>query len=308
MPREISLIFPGQGSQHLGMLSEELTHSHIDIINKSSDLLNFDIKSIINSDSDETLNKTSYTQPALLLTSYLYFLTFKKLSNIKPTLMAGHSLGEYSALVAADAIDFYDALKLVHRRGVLMEEAPNGLMAAIIGLDALVLHDICEEVSSQNNIVSCANLNSPMQTVIAGTDSAVSKVCDIAKEKGAKRSIKLNVSVASHCLLMQKPAEIFNEFLEQISIAKPSINVIQNYSGEISEDELTIKSNLIQQLTGSVKWSHTMSKLKESNSLVIECGPGKVLSGIAKSNEINDILFMSSSNFKSQFEELVWTI
>ena len=308
MPREISLIFPGQGSQHLGMLSEELTHSHIDIINKSSDLLNFDIKSIINSDSDETLNKTSYTQPALLLTSYLYFLTFKKLSNIKPTLMAGHSLGEYSALVAADAIDFYDALKLVHRRGVLMEEAPNGLMAAIIGLDALVLHDICEEVSSQNNIVSCANLNSPMQTVIAGSDSAVSKVCDIAKEKGAKRSIKLNVSVASHCLLMQKPAEIFNEFLEQISIAKPSINVIQNYSGEISEDELTIKSNLIQQLTGSVKWSHTMSKLKESNSLVIECGPGKVLSGIAKSNEIKDILFMSSSNFKSQFEELVWTI
>lgn len=305
MPREISLIFPGQGSQHLGMLSEELTHSYIDIINKSSDLLNFDIKSIINSDSDETLNKTSYTQPALLLTSYLYFLTFKKLSNIKPTLMAGHSLGEYSALVAADAIDFYDALKLVHRRGVLMEEAPNGLMAAIIGLDALVLHDICEEVSSQNNIVSCANLNSPMQTVIAGTDSAVSKVCDIAKEKGAKRSIKLNVSVASHCLLMQKPAEIFNEFLEQISIAKPSINVIQNYSGEISEDELTIKSNLIKQLTGSVKWSHTMSKLKESNSLVIECGPGKVLSGIAKSNEINDILFMSSSNFKSQFEELV---
>ena len=305
MPREISLIFPGQGSQHLGMLSEELTHSHIDIINKSSDLLNFDIKSIINSDTDETLNKTSYTQPALLLTSYLYFLTFKKLSNIKPTLMAGHSLGEYSALVAADAIDFYDALKLVHRRGVLMEEAPNGLMAAIIGLDALVLHDICEEVSSQNNIVSCANLNSPMQTVIAGTDSAVSKVCDIAKEKGAKRSIKLNVSVASHCLLMQKPAEIFNEFLEQISIAKPSINVIQNYSGEISEDELTIKSNLIQQLTGSVKWSHTMSKLKESNSLVIECGPGKVLSGIAKSNEIKDILFMSSSNFKSQFEELV---
>ena len=305
MPREISLIFPGQGSQHLGMLSEELTHSHIDIINKSSDLLNFDIKSIINSDSDETLNKTSYTQPALLLTSYLYFLTFKKLSNIKPTLMAGHSLGEYSALVAADAIDFYDALKLVHRRGVLMEEAPNGLMAAIIGLDALVLHDICEEVSSQNNIVSCANLNSPMQTVIAGTDSAVSKVCDIAKEKGAKRSIKLNVSVASHCLLMQKPAEIFNEFLEQISIAKPSINVIQNYSGEISEDELTIKSNLIQQLTGSVKWSHTMSKLKESNLLVIECGPGKVLSGIAKSNEIKDILFMSSSNFKSQFEELV---
>ena len=308
MPREISLIFPGQGSQHLGMLSEELTHSYIDIINKSSDLLNFDIKSIINADSDETLNKTSYTQPALLLTSYLYFLTFKKLSNIKPTLMAGHSLGEYSALVAADAIDFYDALKLVHRRGVLMEEAPNGLMAAIIGLDALVLHDICEEVSSQNNIVSCANLNSPMQTVIAGTDSAVSKVCDIAKEKGAKRSIKLNVSVASHCLLMQKPAEIFNEFLEQISIAKPSINVIQNYSGEISEDELTIKSNLIKQLTGSVKWSHTMSKLKESNSLVIECGPGKVLSGIAKSNEINDILFMSSSNFKSQFEELVWTI
>ena len=305
MPREISLIFPGQGSQHLGMLSEELTYSHIDIINKSSDLLNFDIKSIINSDTDETLNKTSYTQPALLLTSYLYFLTFKKLSNIKPTLMAGHSLGEYSALVAADAIDFYDALKLVHRRGVLMEEAPNGLMAAIIGLDALVLHDICEEVSSQNNIVSCANLNSPMQTVIAGTDSAVSKVCDIAKEKGAKRSIKLNVSVASHCLLMQKPAEIFNEFLEQISIAKPSINVIQNYSGEISEDELTIKSNLIKQLTGSVKWSHTMSKLKESNSLVIECGPGKVLSGIAKSNEINDILFMSSSNFKSQFEELV---
>ena len=306
MSREISLIFPGQGSQHLGMLTPNLLSNYKDIILESSDLLGFDFIKLINEDPDGLLNQTSFTQPALLLTSYLHFLNFKDITNIKPFVVAGHSLGEYTALVASNSIDFFDALNLVRNRGVLMESAPEGSMAAIMGLDVMTLKDICNlEENTSGLIVSCANLNSPIQTVIAGNSNAVSNVCEKAKEAGAKRAITLNVSVPSHCMLMDKPATLFNESLNKALISEPETKIIQNFSGDFSDSIELIKSNLVKQLTGSVKWVDVIDKIKNLDTLVIECGPGKVLQGIGRSNNLSDILISSDDNFKDNLKGLL---
>jgi len=304
MTRPISLLFPGQGSQATGMLSQDLISTYKDIIDEASNLTKIDFISLINNDPENCLNKTSFTQPALLLTSYLYFLKFKSIVNINPTYMAGHSLGEYSALVASDSIDFFDALELVHKRGLLMESAPKGLMAAIMGLELSNLKDICSSVQTQlESIVSCANLNSHSQTVIAGSELAVNRVCSIAKESGAKRAIVLNVSVASHCELMNEPASLFSDYLDKTNITIPSTNVIHNYSAETSRNESEIKKNLVNQLTSSVKWFETMDEIKKNDSIVIECGPGKVLQGLAKSNGISDILSITTDDFESKLKD-----
>ena len=306
MSREISLIFPGQGSQHLGMLTPNLLSNYKDLILESSDLLGFDFIKLINEDPDGLLNKTSFTQPALLLTSYLHFLNFKDITNIKPLVVAGHSLGEYTALVASNSIDFFDALNLVRNRGILMESAPEGSMAAIMGLDVKTLKDICSfEENTSGLIVSCANLNSPIQTVIAGNSNAVSNVCEKAKEAGAKRAITLNVSVPSHCMLMDKPATLFNESLNKALILEPETKIIQNFSGDFSDSIELIKSNLVKQLTGSVKWVDVIDKIKNLDTLVIECGPGKVLQGIGRSNNLSDILISSDDNFKDNLKGLL---
>ena len=306
MSRDIGLIFPGQGSQHLGMLTPDLISNYKDLIQESSDLLDFDFIKLINEDPSNKLNKTSFTQPALLLTSYLHFLKFKEITSIHPFIMAGHSLGEYSALVASNSINFFEALNLVRNRGLLMEAAPEGSMAAILGLDQITIEDICDlEQVKTGSIVSCANLNSSIQTVIAGNTDAVSNVCSAAKEAGAKRAITLNVSVPSHCMLMEKPASLFNKFIHNVSITEPSTKIIQNFSGDFSNNAELIKSNLVNQLTGSVKWVEIMNKIKELNLIVIECGPGKILQGIGRSNGISDILISSDENFKSHLKELI---
>ena len=306
MSREICLIFPGQGSQHLGMLTPNLLSNYKDLILESSDLLGFDFIKLINEDPDGMLNQTSFTQPALLLTSYLHFLNFKDITNIKPLVVAGHSLGEYTALVASNSIVFFDALNLVRNRGILMESAPEGSMAAIMGLDVKTLKDICSlEENTSGLIVSCANLNSPIQTVIAGNSNAVSNVCEKAKEAGAKRAITLNVSVPSHCMLMDKPATLFNESLNKALISEPETKIIQNYSGDFSDNIELIKSNLVKQLTGSVKWVDVIDKIKNLDTLVIECGPGKVLQGIGRSNNLSDILISSDDNFKDNLKGLL---
>ena len=306
MAKEISLLFPGQGSQFTGMLTQDLISSYKDIIDEASDILEIDFISLINDENNTKLNQTSFTQPALLLTSYLFFLKYKSLTNIKPTIMAGHSLGEYSALVASDSINFYDALKIVRQRGLLMEAAPKGLMAAIMGIDSNILDEICIQENVDNNVVACANLNSPLQTVIAGSDISVKNVCKLAKEAGAKRTIILNVSVASHCKLMDEPSLLFAKYLNDININLPSSKVIQNYSANVTEDTVIIKQNLINQLTNSVKWVDTMNFIASTNSIVIECGPGKVLQGLAKSNGISDILSLTNENFDSKLKELLW--
>ena len=305
MAKEISLLFPGQGSQFTGMLTQDLISSYKDIIDEASDILEIDFISLINDENDTKLNQTSYTQPALLLTSYLFFLKYKSLTNIKPTIMAGHSLGEYSALVASDSINFYDALKIVRQRGLLMEAAPKGLMAAIMGIDSNILDEICIQENVDNNVVACANLNSPLQTVIAGSDISVKNVCKLAKEAGAKRTIILNVSVASHCKLMDESSQLFTKYLEDINIDMPSSKVIHNFSAKVANDPVIIKQNLINQLTNSVKWVDTMNEIASTNSIVIECGPGKVLQGLAKSNGISDILSLGTKDFDSKLKELL---
>ena len=303
MSREISLIFPGQGSQHAGMLDSTLISKYKDLISNSSDLLKFNIIDILS--SDEKLNQTSYTQPSLLLTSYIHFLEFTKINSNPLKYVAGHSLGEYTALVASEAINFYDGLELVYKRGNLMESAPKGLMAAIIGLEVDAIIDLCaHDQNKHNSIVSAANINSPIQTVIAGDPEAVERVCDLAKTGGAKRAIILNVSVPSHCMLMTGPALKFNDCLDTINISKPKINLIQNFTGNLENTPSKIKSNLINQLTNSVQWTLTMQVIKDSDSMVVECGPGKVLSGIAKSNKVIDTLSTSSDNFKDMLSKI----
>lgn len=303
MSREISLIFPGQGSQHTEMLDSTLISKYKDLISNSSDLLKFNIIDILS--SDEKLNQTSYTQPSLLLTSYIHFLEFTEINSNPLKYVAGHSLGEYTALVASEAINFYDGLELVYKRGILMESAPKGLMAAIIGLNVDQIIDLCKkDQNKHNSIVSAANINSPIQTVIAGDPEAVERVCDLAKTGGAKRVIILNVSVPSHCMLMKEPALKFNDCLDEINISKPNIDLIQNFTGKLEITPSKIKSNLINQLTGSVQWTLTMQTIKDSNSILVECGPGKVLSGIAKSNKVIDTLSTSSDNFKDMLGKI----
>ncbi len=303
MSREISLIFPGQGSQYPGMLDSTLISKYKDLISNSSDLLKFNIIDILS--SDEKLNQTSYTQPSLLLTSYIHFLEFAEINSNPLKYVAGHSLGEYTALVASEALNFYDGLELVYKRGILMESAPKGLMAAIIGLNVDEIIDLCtNDQNKHNSIVSAANINSPIQTVIAGDSEAVERVCDSAITGGAKRAIILNVSVPSHCMLMRDPALKFNDCLDAINISKPKIDLIQNFTGALENTPSKIKSNLINQITSSVQWTLTMQVIKDSNSKLIECGPGKVLSGIAKSNKVIDTLSTSSDNFKDMLSKI----
>lgn len=306
MSRDIGLIFPGQGSQYLGMLTPDLLSNYKDLIDESSDLLDIDFVKLINENPSDKLNQTSFTQPALLLTSYLHFLNFKEISSLHPLIMAGHSLGEYTALVASNSIGFFEALDLVRNRGLLMESAPDGSMAAILGLDVKTLKDICNlEQMNTGSIVSCANLNSSIQTVIAGNSLAVSNVCNAAKEAGAKRAIILNVSVPSHCMLMEEPSRLFHKFIDNVDIKEPNTKLIQNFSGDFSDNVELIKLNLINQLTGSVKWVNVMNKIKELNLVVIECGPGKVLQGIGRSNGLSDILISSNENLKSNLKDLL---
>ena len=306
MSRDIGLIFPGQGSQYLGMLTPDLLSNYKDLIDESSDLLDIDFVKLINENPSDKLNQTSFTQPALLLTSYLHFLNLKEISSLHPLIMAGHSLGEYTALVASNSIGFFEALDLVRNRGLLMESAPDGSMAAILGLDVMTLKDICNlEQMNTGSIVSCANLNSSIQTVIAGNSIAVSNVCNAAKEAGAKRAIILNVSVPSHCMLMEEPSRLFHKFIDNVDIKEPNTKLIQNFSGDFSDNVELIKLNLINQLTGSVKWVNVMNKIKELNLVVIECGPGKVLQGIGRSNGLSDILISSNENLKSNLKDLL---
>lgn len=187
-----------------------------------------------------------------------------------------------------------------------MESAPDGSMAAILGLDVKTLKDICNlEQMNTGSIVSCANLNSSIQTVIAGNSIAVSNVCNAAKEAGAKRAIILNVSVPSHCMLMEEPSRLFHKFIDNVDIKEPNTKLIQNFSGDFSDNVELIKLNLINQLTGSVKWVNVMNKIKELNLVVIECGPGKVLQGIGRSNGLSDILISSNENLKSNLKDLL---
>ena len=305
MPRHISLLFPGQGSQSLGMLSS-FSSEDLDFISSASkETLSFDLLDVIQSGSDDKLNQTSFTQPALLATSYLYYKKFLSITELAPNIMAGHSLGEYSALVASGSIDFKTALNLVYKRGLFMEKSDAGSMFAILNLDIETIYSICDEVrDTLDQIVAPANINSANQVVIAGSHEAAALAAEKCKVAGAKRTIQLKVSVASHCNLMQSASILLSEEMKNIKFNNPAIPIIHNVDALEGNNDDDIAQKLTDQLIKPVQWLKTMEKINMLDGIVVECGPGRVLSGLAKTNGLSNILTMSSDNFKEDFNNI----
>ena len=305
MPRHISLLFPGQGSQSLGMLSS-FNSEDLDFISSASkETLSFDLLDVIQSGPDDKLNQTSFTQPALLATSYLYYKKFLSITELTPNIMAGHSLGEYSALVASGSIDFKTALNLVYKRGLFMEKSDAGSMFAILNLDIETIYSICDEVrETLDEIVAPANINSANQVVIAGSHEAAALAAEKCKVAGAKRTIQLKVSVASHCNLMQSASILLSEEMKNIKFNNPTIPIIHNVDALEGNNDDDIAQKLTDQLIKPVQWLKTMEKINMLDGIVVECGPGRVLSGLAKTNGLSNILTMSSDNFKDNFNNI----
>ena len=306
MPRHITIAFPGQGSQFLGMLNhfqDDLIENLKDDVFKS---LDFNIIDLIKNGPEEKLNKTSFTQPALLLASYLEYKVFIKKLNIQPDLVCGHSLGEYSALLAAETFNLKDALNIVYKRGSLMEKSPSGLMYAILNTDIDLIRECCFKASSElNKISSPANINSEKQVVISGNAESVELSVKYLKEKGSRKCIKLNVSVASHCELMNEAAKSFKEVIDEVVISKPKYNFLNNYDASYTEETSDIKEKLVKQLTNPVQWVNIMKLVKEREGIFIECGPKNVLSGLAKANGVDNIYSTSSENFYDEIKKIL---
>ncbi len=283
----LAFVFPGQGPQSIGMMNGllELNPDIKELFNAASDVLSYDLLEIITSGPEEKLNQTEITQPALLATAYATWLTIKKHSDVKPVILAGHSLGEYVALLCAGVFSFENAIALVAERGRCMQKAvPAGVgaMAAILGLDDNDVIQICSEVA-KDEIVSAANFNSPGQIVIAGNKAAVERAIEAMKEAGAKRALLLPVSVPSHCMLMKQAAEEFESSLNNIAFNNAEIPVLQNVDAKSKQSSSDIKAALLQQLYMPVRWVESVNTMKESGvTKIIECGPGKVLSGLIK--------------------------
>ena len=285
--KKFALVFPGQGSQYLTMLNDIAVQ--IDVINQTfaeaSDVLGYDLWQLCQQGPEEKLNQTAYTQPALLTASVALWRVWQAQALPMPTLLAGHSLGEYSALVCAQSIAFADAVRVVRCRGEFMQSAVatgTGSMAAILGLDDAVVQSVCQD-AAQGSIVSAANFNSPGQIVIAGERAAVARASELAKQAGAKRVLPLNVSVPSHCALMQPAAKELAEVLKDISIQTPRLPVINNVAARIETAPEKIRQALIEQLTQPVQWTRSVERMVEEGvAVTIECGPGKVLCGLNK--------------------------
>lgn len=282
-----AFVFPGQGSQSVGMLSEIAAEYSLvkQTFQEASDALGYDVWNLVSNGPDELLNQTDRTQPAMLTAGIAMWRVWQSVSDIRPDYFAGHSLGEYTALVAAEAIGFSDAVKLVELRGQFMQQAVpagEGAMAAILGLDDGVVRDVCNEASAIG-VVEAVNFNSPGQVVIAGSADAVKRATEIASDKGAKRALILPVSVPSHCALMQPAAEQLANKLNEVEIRLPTTPVIHNASVTSAVDVDTIKSLLAQQLYSPVRWVETIQWLAAQDvNHIVECGPGKVLAGLTK--------------------------
>lgn len=283
----LAIIFPGQGSQSLGMLSA-LAESFPVVratYEEASQALGFDLWRLTQDGPETELNRTEHTQPALLAAGRAIWRVWNESGGEQPGMFAGHSLGEYTALVCAGVIDFSDAITLVADRGRYMQEAVpqgTGAMAAILGLDDEQVVEVCQAITGEQ-IVSAANFNATGQVVIAGHAGAVQQAMEAAKQAGAKRAILLPVSVPSHCALMTQAADRLATRLESLTFSTANIPVIQNVDVEQHTATEGIKQALIQQLYQPVRWVETVHKMQNNGvTQLVECGPGKVLTGLVK--------------------------
>ena len=309
---KFAIAFPGQGSQSVGMLAELAEAYPIikETFAEASAVLGYDLFELVMQGPAEELNKTWKTQPALLTSSVALWRLWQAQGGATPAVMAGHSLGEYSALVCAGALNFADAVKLVELRGQAMQRAvPEGVgaMAAIIGLDNDSIAANCEK-AAQGQVVSPVNFNSPGQVVIAGHKEAVERANVLMKESGAKRALPLPVSVPSHCALMKPAAEELAIALEKLEVKAAVIPVINNADVATVTDPAAIKDALVRQLYSPVRWTETVERMaSEEITFEIEMGPGKVLSGLVKridkrvdGSAINDVAGLQDALSKVQ--------
>ncbi|CEG52678.1 MULTISPECIES: ACP S-malonyltransferase [Stutzerimonas] len=287
MSASLAFVFPGQGSQSLGMLAELGAQQSVvvDTFAEASSALGYDLWALTQTGPEEQLNQTDKTQPAILAASIAIWRLWQTEGGAQPAFVAGHSLGEYSALVAAGSLPFADAIKLVELRGQLMQQAVpagQGGMAAILGLEDADVLAACAE-AAQGEVVSAVNFNAPGQVVIAGSAAAVERAIEVCKAKGAKRAMPLPVSVPSHCDLMRPAAERFASSVESIEWQAPQIPLVQNVSAAVVADLEVLKRDLLAQLYSPVRWVESMVALGDRGvTSLVECGPGKVLSGLNK--------------------------
>lgn len=306
-----AVIFPGQGSQSLGMLAALAeTHSSIkQTFEEASEALGYDLWALIQDGPEDELNKTHITQPAMLAGGVAVWRAWQAQSDIAPAIMAGHSLGEYSALVAAGSLSLSDAVKLVADRGRFMQEAvPVGIgaMAAILGLEDDQVLAVCDS-AAQAEVVSAVNFNSPGQVVIAGHAAAVERAVVLAKEAGAKRALMLPVSVPSHCSLMMPAAEQLAARLADIRFTEPAIPVLNNVDVKAESDPVAIRDALKRQLFCPVRWVDTINAIASQDIVnIVECGPGKVLAGLNK--RINRQMTAYTTSDSSGFDKAVQTV
>lgn len=283
-------LFPGQGSQFVGMGKDHYDNNEefAAFVDKSNDVLGIDLKTIKFEGPEEKLKQTEYTQPAIFLHSVALYKTL----DATPDMVAGHSLGEFSSLVACEAVDFEDALKIVRKRGKLMQQAGNenpGIMAAIIGMEDEAVEKLCEEASSlTGKEVIAANYNCPGQLVISGDIEAVEKAVELAPEKGARMAKLLAVSGAFHSSLMKPAYDGLKDSLENLEIRTPICPIYSNYTGKPTTDPNEIRSNLLNQLMNPVRWTQTIENMiNDGVGSLIEVGPGRVLQGLVRRTNRN---------------------
>ncbi|NMM39037.1 MAG: ACP S-malonyltransferase [Glaciimonas sp.] len=284
--KKFAFVFPGQGSQSIGMLNGFAGNVVVQqTIAEASDALQFDIARLIEEGPKEDLDLTTNTQPIMLATAVAFYRAWIAVGGAIPSLVAGHSLGEYSALVASGVIPFHDAVRLVRFRAQAMQEAVpvgQGGMAAILGLSDDTVLEICA-ASAQGEVVEAVNFNAPAQVVIAGHISAIARACDAAKTRGAKRALLLSVSAPFHSSLLKPASDRLRDFMAGMAFSTPQIAVINNVDVAIENDPSKIKDALVRQAANPVRWVETIQKVAaESVTHVVECGPGKVLTGLTK--------------------------